>query len=85
MNNRNHKITYKKINDSDDDMMQTESSETNTNLTKTLDQFGEELKFKLTKMHEQFKIKIETDHANELAKEIRGVYVNYQQQRKIKQ
>ena len=25
-------------------------------------------------MHEKFKIKIETDHANELAKEIRNVY-----------
>ena len=55
-------------------MMQAESSETNTNLTKTLDQFGEELKFKLAKMHEQFKNKMKTDHANELAKEIRDVY-----------
>jgi hypothetical protein len=58
-------------------MMQTESSngnETDTKLTKSLDQFGEELKFKLSKMHEQFKNKMKTDHANELAKEIRDVY-----------
>ena len=68
--NKKHKITNKKNIDSD--MMQTESNE--TNLTKSLDQFGEELKFKLAKMHEQFKIKMEKDHANKLAKEIRDVY-----------
>ena len=75
--NRKHKITYKKNIDDDDDMMQTESSnenETDTNLIKSLDQFGGELKYKLAKMHEQFKIKIDTDHANELAKEIRDEY-----------
>ncbi len=43
-------------------------------MRKTLDHFGEELKFKLAKMHEQFKIKMETDHANELAKEVDDVY-----------
>ena len=59
--NRKQKKTYKKNIDSESDMMQTESSngnETDTKLTKSLDQFGEELKFKLAKMHQQFKIKM---------------------------
>jgi len=58
-------------------MMQTESSNENTTvngLPEKLEQFGEELKYQIGKMHDQFKIKIETDHANKLAKEIRDVY-----------
>jgi uncharacterized FlaG/YvyC family protein len=72
-----HKMNQKKNMGEDDDMMQTESSNENTTvnrLPEKLEQFGEELKYQIGKMHDQFKIKIETDHANKLAKEIRDVY-----------
>ncbi len=36
--------------------------------------FGEEFKYHVGKMHDQFKVRIETDDANRLAKEIRDVY-----------
>ncbi len=72
-----HRMNQKKDIDGNDDMMQTESSNKNTTvngLPEKLKQFSEELKYQIGKMHDQFKIKIETDHANKLAKEIRGVY-----------
>jgi hypothetical protein len=43
-------------------MMQTESSKENqtyTGLTESFNEFGEELKYKLAKMHEQFKVNFE--------------------------
>jgi hypothetical protein len=58
-------------------MMQTKSSkgnQTDTGLTESFNQFSEELKYKLAKMHEKFKVDFETNHANELAKEIQDVY-----------
>ena len=58
-------------------MMQTESSkenQTDNGLPESFNQFSEDLKYKLAKMHEQFKVNCETNHANELAKEIRNVY-----------
>jgi hypothetical protein len=36
--------------------------------------FGEEFKYHVGKMHEQFKVRIKTDNANRLANEIRDVY-----------
>jgi hypothetical protein len=54
--NRKQKITYKKNIDDDDNMMQTESSkgnQTDTGLPESFNQFGEDLKYKLAKMHEQ--------------------------------
>jgi hypothetical protein len=71
------KKTDKKNIDGDDDMMQTESSkenQTDNGLPESFNQFSEDLKYKLAKMHEQFKVNCETNHANELAKEIRNVY-----------
>ena len=65
----------------DDTLMQNESSEgnqTDTILPASIEPFGEEFKFHVGKMHDQFKIRIETDNANKLAKEIRDT-ASYQQ------
>lgn len=43
-------------------------------LPKNIEEFNDKIKFKITKMHEQCKIGIETKHENKLAKEIRDVY-----------
>ncbi|KAK4037729.1 hypothetical protein OUZ56_029758 [Daphnia magna] len=40
----------------------------------TVEEFGDKIKFEISKMHEQYKISIETEHENKLAKEIRDVY-----------
>ena len=75
-----HRMNQKKDIDGDDDMMQTESSNKNTTvmgLPGKLEQFSEELKYQIGKMYDQFKVKIETDHANKLAKEIRGGYCQF--------
>jgi hypothetical protein len=61
--------------DIDDTLMQNESSDVNqteTKLAASIEPFGEE--YHVGKMHDQFKIRIETDNANRLAKEIRDVY-----------
>ena len=66
-------------------MMLTESSkgnQTDTGLPESFNQFGEDLKYKLAKMHEQFKVNFETTHANKLAKEIRDVYCQLSTTRK---
>ena len=55
--------------DVDDALMQNESSDGNQTDTKS----NEELKYHVGKMHDQFKIRIETDNANKLAKDIRDV------------
>ena len=63
--------------DIDDTLMQKESiegNETDTKLPASIEPFSEEMKYHISKMHDQFKIRIETDNANRLAKEIRDVY-----------
>ena len=63
--------------DVDDSLMQNESSDVNqtdTKLPALIEPFSEELKYHVGKMHDQFKIRIETHNANKLAKEIREVY-----------
>ena len=82
--NKKQKITYKKNIDDDVEMMQTESSkgnQTDTGLPESFNQFGEDLKYKLAKMHER-KVNFETTHANKLAKEIRDVYCQLSTTRK---
>ena len=73
----NNVVTAKERTEVDDKMMQNDSSETNKTDTKwpnSIDQFNEELKYQVGKMHDQFKLRIEIDHANALAKEIRDVF-----------
>ncbi len=68
--------------DTDESLMQNESSDgnqTDTKLPKSIEQFGEELKYHVSKMHDQFKIRIETENANKLAQEIRDIHVNCRQ------
>jgi hypothetical protein len=80
-----HRKTYGKNIDGDEDTMQNDTSkgnQTDTELPESLNQFGEALKYKLAKMHEQFKVNFETNHANELAKEIRDVYCQLSTTRK---
>ena len=84
----NNVVTAKERTEVDDKMMQNDSSETNKTDTKwpnSIDQFNEELKYQVGKMHDQFKLRIEIDHANALAKEIRDVYCQLSTTKKIKQ
>ncbi|KAI9553725.1 hypothetical protein GHT06_021661 [Daphnia sinensis] len=46
----------------------------NTGFQVSTGELSPELKYELSKMHEQFKISVETEHENKLAKEIRDVY-----------
>ncbi|KAK4009519.1 hypothetical protein OUZ56_018646 [Daphnia magna] len=46
----------------------------NYGLPKSINELNRHLKFEISKMHEQFKISMETEHENKLAKEIRDVY-----------
>ncbi|KZS00771.1 Uncharacterized protein APZ42_002793, partial [Daphnia magna] len=48
--------------------------ETESGLPQNIEEFGDQIKFEISKMHEQYKISIETEHENKLAKEIRDVY-----------
>ncbi|KAK4006572.1 hypothetical protein OUZ56_011726 [Daphnia magna] len=48
--------------------------ETESGLPENIDEFNNQIKFEISKMHEQYKISIETEHENKLAKEIRDVY-----------
>ncbi|KAI9555943.1 hypothetical protein GHT06_018484 [Daphnia sinensis] len=43
-------------------------------LPKNINEFEEKVTFQINKLHEQYKIRIETEHENKLAKEIRDVY-----------
>ncbi|KAK4028115.1 hypothetical protein OUZ56_017293 [Daphnia magna] len=43
-------------------------------LPKNINEFNDRIKFEITKMHEQYKISVETEHDKKLAKEIRDVY-----------
>ncbi|KAK4015066.1 hypothetical protein OUZ56_030056 [Daphnia magna] len=45
-------------------------NETESGLPQNIEEFGDKIKFDISKMHEQYKIK----HENKLAKEIRDVY-----------
>ncbi|KAK4045620.1 hypothetical protein OUZ56_033307 [Daphnia magna] len=49
-------------------------NETESGLPQNIEEFGDKIKFEISKMHEQYKISIETEHENKLAKEIRDVY-----------
>ncbi|KAK4009701.1 hypothetical protein OUZ56_018847 [Daphnia magna] len=49
-------------------------NETESGLPQNIEEFGDKIKFDISKMHEQYKISIETEHENKLAKEIRDVY-----------
>jgi hypothetical protein len=65
--------------------MQNESSDgnqTDTKLAASIEPFGEEFKYHVGKMHDQFKIRIETDNLNRLAKEIRDVYCQLSKMKK---
>ncbi|KAK4045615.1 hypothetical protein OUZ56_033302 [Daphnia magna] len=48
--------------------------ETESGLPQNIEEFGDNIKFEISKMHEQYKISIETEHENKLAKKIRDVY-----------
>ncbi|KZS06172.1 Uncharacterized protein APZ42_030454 [Daphnia magna] len=48
--------------------------ETESGLPQNIEEFSDKVKFDISKMHEQYKISIETEHENRLAKEIRDVY-----------
>ncbi|KZR97033.1 Uncharacterized protein APZ42_008311, partial [Daphnia magna] len=43
-------------------------------LPKNIEEFSDKIKIEISKMHEQYKINIETEHENKLAKEIHDVY-----------
>ncbi|KAK4045288.1 hypothetical protein OUZ56_032826 [Daphnia magna] len=45
--------------------------ETESGLPQNIEEFSDKIKFEISKMHEQYKISIETEHENKLAKEIR--------------
>ncbi len=52
--------------DDDDTLMQNESSDgnqTDTKLPASIEPFSEQLKYHVGKIHDQFKIRIETDNA----------------------
>ncbi|KAK4017537.1 hypothetical protein OUZ56_032949 [Daphnia magna] len=49
-------------------------NETESGLPQNIEEFGDKIKFDISKMHEQYKISIETEHENKLAKEIHDVY-----------
>ncbi|XP_045030955.1 uncharacterized protein LOC123473721, partial [Daphnia magna] len=51
-----------------------QSNETESGQPQNIEEFGDKIKFDISKMHEQYKISIETEHENKLAKEIRDVY-----------
>ncbi|XP_045027903.1 uncharacterized protein LOC123471074 [Daphnia magna] len=48
--------------------------ETESGLPQNIEEFGDKIKFEISKMHEQYEISIETEHENKLAKEIGDVY-----------
>ncbi|KAK4007241.1 hypothetical protein OUZ56_012401 [Daphnia magna] len=48
--------------------------ETESGLPQNIAEFGDKIKFEISKMHEPYKISIETEHENKLAKQIRDVY-----------
>ncbi|KAK4006532.1 hypothetical protein OUZ56_011686 [Daphnia magna] len=48
--------------------------ETESGLPQNIEEFSDKVKFEISKMHEQYKINIETEHKNKLAKQIRDVY-----------
>ena len=57
------------LNDSDHDSQQASKI-----LSKNIADFDEKIKYQIDLFHEQFKLKIETEHENKLAREIRDVY-----------
>jgi hypothetical protein len=80
------RVNHKKNTDVDDTLMQNESSngnQTDTGLPASIEPFGEEFKYQVGKIHDQFKVRIQTDNANTLAKEIRDVYCQLSKTKKI--
>ncbi|KZR95583.1 Uncharacterized protein APZ42_010616, partial [Daphnia magna] len=65
-----------------DDYRPLNDANTSNGLPKSTAELSDLIKYELGKMHEQYKISIETEHDNKLAKEIRDVYC---QLSKIKQ
>ena len=53
---------------------QSDSAEQESELPRTIKDYDQLMQFKIDKMHEQFKIRVETEHENKLAKEIRDMY-----------
>jgi hypothetical protein len=54
-----------------------------TDLPKDIQEFNQILQFQIGKMHEQYKQRIETEHENRLAKEIREMYCQLSNMKKI--
>ncbi|KAK4031101.1 hypothetical protein OUZ56_024627 [Daphnia magna] len=50
------------------------NEDSNYGLPTSINELNRHLKFEIGKMHEQYKISMETEHENKLAKEIRDVY-----------
>ncbi|KAK4015087.1 hypothetical protein OUZ56_030077 [Daphnia magna] len=57
--------------------------ETESGLPQNIEEFSDKIKFEISKMHEQYKISIETEHENQLAKEIRDAYCQLSTIKKI--
>ncbi|XP_045035875.1 LOW QUALITY PROTEIN: uncharacterized protein LOC123476928 [Daphnia magna] len=57
-----------------DDYRPLNDANTSNGLPKSTEELSDLIKYELGKMHEQYKISIETEHDNKLAKEIRDVY-----------
>ncbi|XP_045023163.1 uncharacterized protein LOC123466389 [Daphnia magna] len=57
-----------------DDFRPLNDANTSNGLPKSTEELSNLIKYELGKMHEQYKISIETEHDNKLAKEIRDVY-----------
>ncbi|KAK4003850.1 hypothetical protein OUZ56_005601 [Daphnia magna] len=57
-----------------DDYRPLNDANTSNGLPKSTEELSDLIKYELGKMHEQYKISIETEHENKLAKEIRDVY-----------
>jgi hypothetical protein len=60
-----------------------DSTEKLTDLPKDIQEFNQILQFQIGKMHEQYKQRIETEHENRLAKEIREMYCQLSNMKKI--
>jgi hypothetical protein len=63
--------TAKSVNNED---ITTQSDGPDTDLPKNIQEFNSFVQFQIGKMHEQYKISVEIEHENRLAKEIRDMY-----------
>ncbi|EFX75157.1 hypothetical protein DAPPUDRAFT_108213 [Daphnia pulex] len=60
-----------------------DSTEKLTDLPKDIQEFNQIVQYQIGKMHEQYKQRIETEHENRLAKEIREMYCQLSNMKKI--